>query len=449
MHSLPPLPTARAAVLAGACALVTVTAGNPALGDTTGIGWEPRIEVASGDARRGPWRMNESEFHYVDDPSVDIDSAGRIAVVWADQAEQDIYFQRYEPDGRPRFDVPVNISGSGEIFSWLPRVIMAGDEGQEIYVLWQEIIFSGGSHGGEILFARSDDGGRSFSRPLNLSRTPAGAGKGRLTRQHWHNGSLDLARAPGGTLYAAWTEYEGALRFSRSTDNGESFSEPLQIAGGGNEPPGRGPTLAVAADGTIYLAWTVGEDASADIHLAASTDGGRSFGEHQVVAPGAGHADAPKLAVDHACLHLAYAEGPAGPMHGYRIRYARACGLDARPSFEAPRTVAEDNDVAGAAFPALALDGEGAVYLSWERFPERGARSRGLGYALSTDGGDSFTASAVVPGSDDEALGFNGSQQGLLMKKLAASGNRHVAVVNSTYASGEASYIWLHRGRRQ
>lgn len=423
-------------------------AGNPARADTSGISWAPRIEVASGDARRGPWRMNASEFFYVDDPSTDIDGAGRVALVWANQADQDIYFQRYGSDGRPGLDAAVNISGSGNVFSWLPRVIMAGDEGEQIYVLWQEIIFSGGSHGGEILFAHSNDGGRSFSESLNLSRTSAGAGKGRLTRQHWHNGSLDLARGPDGTLYAAWTEYEGPLRFSRSTDGGESFSEPLKIAGGDNERPGRGPAMAVTAGGTIYLAWTVGEDASADIHLASSVDGGRSFGERQVVAPGPGHADAPKLAVDDACLHLAYAESAAGPRREYRIQYARACDLNARPSFETPRTVAEEDDAASAAFPALALDGEGTVYLLWERFLDRGARPRGLGYALSTDGGDSFQAPAVVPGSDEEALGFNGSQQGLLMRKLAVSVAGHVAVVNSTYASGETSHIWLHRGKR-
>jgi hypothetical protein len=34
-----------------------------------------------------------------------------------------------------------------------------------VYVLWQEIVFSGGSHGGEIFFARSRDGGQTWSAP--------------------------------------------------------------------------------------------------------------------------------------------------------------------------------------------------------------------------------------------------------------------------------------------
>lgn len=44
--------------------------------------------------------------------------------------------------------------------------------GEEIAVLWQEFVFSGGSHGGEAFFSRSTDGGRTFSGPnrfLNAS----------------------------------------------------------------------------------------------------------------------------------------------------------------------------------------------------------------------------------------------------------------------------------------
>jgi hypothetical protein len=90
---------------------------------------------------------------------------------------------------------------------------------------------------------RSIDGGKSFSEPLNLSNSMAGDGKGRLTRERWDNGSLDLAMGPEGNLYAAWTDYEGRLWSSRSSDQA-SFSKPLLIAGGGAEPA-RGPSLAV------------------------------------------------------------------------------------------------------------------------------------------------------------------------------------------------------------
>jgi hypothetical protein len=120
-------------------------------------------------------------------------------------------------------------------------MVMTSEEPGEVYILWQEIIFSGGTHGGEIFFARSTNGGKTFSEPLNLSNTIAGAGKGRLTKELWLNGSLDLARSPGGNLFAAWTVYEGGLFFCRSTDSGESFSDPLLIAGGEGDSPAREP----------------------------------------------------------------------------------------------------------------------------------------------------------------------------------------------------------------
>ncbi len=62
---------------------------------------------------------------------------------------------------------PVNISRSPRVISWLPRLAVSPTELDEVFILWQEIVFSGGSHGGEIFFARSFDGGASFSEPLN------------------------------------------------------------------------------------------------------------------------------------------------------------------------------------------------------------------------------------------------------------------------------------------
>jgi hypothetical protein len=433
----------------GACVFV-LGASLPAPGHAIALRWDPPVEIAVGDAYRGPWRMNDSDFRYVDDPTVAVDETGGVGVAWVDQSEQDIYFQYFAADGEQRFEEPVNVSRSGDTFSWLPRLILTGKNGGEIGVLWQEIVFSGGSHGGEIFFARSGDGGESFTQPVNLSRSPAGAGKGRLHPRFWHNGSLDLARGPEGELYAAWTEYEGALRFSRSTDGGRSFSDPVLIAGGEAELPARGPSLAVSADGRIYLAWSVGEDPRADIHLARSTDGGESFSDPRRIVAGPGHADAPKVVISRGHLHLVYAESPAGPLQRYEVRHARARLTDSEtPDFHPPQTIAGGEGRDHAAFPYLAADGNGTLYVLWERFPERSSRPRGLGYAVSGDGGQNFSAPKTLPGSDGPALGFNGSLQGLLMQKLAVDPAGRVAIANSTYAEGEASRIWLFRGQRR
>jgi hypothetical protein len=410
------------------------------------VTWDEKIAVAAGGGHRGPWRMNQSEYDYVDDPTVAITEHGVVGVGWADQAQKDIFLQIYGPDGKKRFAEPVNVSGSPHTFSWLPRMLFTSEDASEVSLLWQEIVFSGGSHGGEILFAQSSDGGRTFGDPLNLSNSSAGDGKGRLTRRYWHNGSLDLARAPEGHLYAAWTEYEGLLWFSRSTDRGSSFSAPLHIAGNDAKPT-RGPSLAVGAEGAVHLAWTVGEDEEADIHVVTSVDQGRSFGEPRMVA-GDGHADAPKIAVDgKGTVHLVYAESPDGPFGHHHVRHTRS--HDGGRTFEKPREISNPHTegLGSAHFPVLSVDGEDKLYVVWELASRRGGHPQGLGFTHSSDGGRTFASPSVVPGSIDPALGDNGGQQGLLMRKLAVNEAGAVAVVNSTFARNEASHIWLFRGQ--
>lgn len=409
------------------------------------LAWEPLIEVASGRAERGPWRQNESRFDYVDDPAVAVDAQGGVAIAWVDQARKAVLFQRFAPDGKARFDQPVDVSRQPATFSWLPRIAIASDG--QVLIAWQEIIFSGGSHGGEIMVASSRDGGKSFSNPANLSNSKAGDGKGRIDSERWHNGSLDIVAAPDGDVVVAWTEYEGALWVSRQTAGAEDFSRPVRVAGSA-ATPARGPTLAVGPGGRLYVAWTVGEDKGGDIHVAASADGGASFGAARRVAPSKTYSDAPKLAVDPAgTLHLVYAESIGGPFERFHVRHTRSS--DGGRSFEPSREISAPPPAGSvsAGFPSLGVDARGRVYVTWELYTNERLQSRGLGLSVSLDGGRSFTPPGVVPGSIDIAGGFNGSGQGLLMKKLGVNGNGVVAIANSSFKPGAHSRVWLMRGR--
>jgi hypothetical protein len=98
-------------------------------------------------------------------------------------------------------------------------------------------------------------------------------------------------------------------------------------------------------------------------------------------------------------------------------------------------------------FPALSLDGADNLDLSWELLPDHRQPPQGLGFAYSTDGGRTFSAPAVVPGTAGRELGFNGSLQGLLMSKLAVDDAGAIAIVNSTLKFDESSRVRLIRGR--
>jgi hypothetical protein len=412
------------------------------------IAWRGTVEIAAGAGELEPWRQNESRFDYVDDPTVAIDERGEIAVAWVDQARKDVLFQRLDAGGERQLREPANVSRSSATFSWLPRIALAPDDAHGIFVLWQEIIFSGGSHGGDILFARSDDGGRSFATSLNLSASRAGDGKGRISARTWHNGSLDLAAGADGLIYAAWTEYEGRLWLARSDDGGRSFAPRVWVAGD-RRLPARGPSLALDEGGLVYLAWTVGEDRSADVRMASSSDGGRTFGTTRIIGRSAGYSDAPKVAVGpDGAVHLVYAESDGGPFGRYHIRYTQSAGRGR--DFAPPRalTAPAPGSSASASFPGLGVDAEGGVYVLSELFYDDRRRARGLAFTFSSDGGRTFAAPLEVPDSADPDGGSNGSRQGLLMRKLAVNRAGAAAVVNSSLEDGVRSRVWLLPGRR-
>lgn len=412
----------------------------------SGIKWNSTAEIATGAGEKGPWRQNASRYDYVDDPTVSIDQHGNVAVSWVDQARKDVLFQRRSANGGKQLAQPVNVSRSPATFSWIPRMARAPKTPEKLYLLWQEIIFSGGSHGGDMLFARSDDDGATFSEPLNLSRSTGGDGKGRINARVWHNGSYDLIAGPDGAIHAAWTEYDGPLWFSRSTDGGKSFSQPQHVAGGGNAAPVRAPSLALGRDGMVHLAWTTGENDNADIHVASLADGEAAFGAPAIVAPCKGYSDAPRLVMSpNGVLHLIYAQSNGGPFDRYHVMYTRS-GDGKR--FDAPRTVSAPlpKGTESAAFPSFSIDDAGRLYVIYELFPDYREGPRGLGITVSSDGGTTFTAPALVPGSSDPGGGTNGSHQGLLTAKLAVNRHGQLAIVNSSLERGRQSRVRLMRG---
>ena len=427
------------AILFAVCAAVPAVPGSGSAA-FSGPAWENPVEIASGGGEKGPWRQNDSRYDYVDDATVAFSPHGGQVVAWVDQGSKDVWLRSVAPGGR--LGAPVNVSRSPATFSWLPRIAIDPRQGTRIFLIWQEIIFSGGSHGGDILFARSSDGGKTFAAPLNLSRSQGGDGKGRLDRATWSNGSLDLVAKADGTVLASWTEYHGALWMARSLDGGASFSNPRRIAGD-DARPARAPSLAAGPGGIVHLAWTVGEDPRAAIRVARSADNGASFGAPQLVDGGDGQADAPRLAVDAGGrLHLVFAQRPS-PRDRFEVRYTQAARDG---TFGPARALSGGAPGSGAAYPMLACDGGKGLSVIWENMGTDG-RPEWLGITLSRDGGRSFTAPAKVPGSDAFAGASNGSEQGLLGQKLAVDRGGRIAIVNSRRLPGVRSRVWLLRAR--
>ncbi len=390
--------------------------------------WSEPVLVAEGEAQRGPWRMNDSDFRWVDDPSAAIAKNGDIIVVWVDQEAQDVMLQRFGGSGRePRFSEPTVVSRSPSVFSWLPRVAVSVDEvgNETVHVLWQEILFQGGSHGGEIFYARSDDGGKSFHSPRNLSNTQGGAGKGRQTRSNWHNGSLDLMVTNDGTVFTVWTEYDGGLFLRRSVDNGSSFQDPV-LVGGDDHRPARGPTLALDSKGTLALAWTQGETVTADIQVVFSEDRGKNFSEPMVLVEDTLLADAPKLAFDAKDrLHLVFSRSRGFDLTTSEVVHVRF-SLHSSKDVSKPLVLASG----GAGFADLAIDRNDRLHMIWHTVAKGGRRPAALQYQSAMVDDLEPGGSALLPQSDAR---MGGGLQGLLIRKLALGPDGEVAVVHSYF----------------
>jgi len=101
----------------------------------------------------------------------------------------------------------------------------------------------------------------------------------------------DTAGPNAGNLYIGWTQFTltaSDLLFSRSTDGGATWSQPIKLNNKSGLPRDDNGALegfhAVAGpDGTLYTVWDSGEG----IMMAISHDGGKSFGhDRRILATG-------------------------------------------------------------------------------------------------------------------------------------------------------------------
>jgi hypothetical protein len=122
-----------------------------------------------------------------------------------------------------------------------------------------------------IAYSQSDNGGRSWSRSVEVSAAKASVAA-RNPR---------LAVGQDGTLHATWAEVQLpdgvpplGVFYARSIDNGQSWSEPLQMAGEGY---GR-TNVGLSDENTVHLVWsgTVGYEGRYNVW---SADGGQKWTE--------------------------------------------------------------------------------------------------------------------------------------------------------------------------
>lgn len=159
-----------------------------------------------------------------------------------------------------------------------------------LYVAWTRFDVYGSkapAHKSHIWFSRSRDGCRGFSPAVRISDKPGDC----VDSSNTVEGAVPAVGTKG-EVYVAWAGPEG-LVFDRSTDGGFSFGADKVITKtpGGWNIPAAGlsrhngmPVLGVdhsagAHRGSLYVSWIDKRHGDPDVFVAASRDGGDTWGE--------------------------------------------------------------------------------------------------------------------------------------------------------------------------
>ena len=163
-------------------------------------------------------------------------------VVWSAGEEEDRYilFAR-STDGGKSFSSPLSLSGSSRSNVFNPEVSSSGNN---VYVVWQGQSATGNQ---DIFLRKSSDYGASFSAAENISNDPGGSG------------NPDIV-AVGNDTHITWegTTPGNNFVFYTKSDNGSDFGTPQKL--GGNQGISYRPEISVkentitSADSFTYKA---------------------------------------------------------------------------------------------------------------------------------------------------------------------------------------------------
>lgn len=240
----------------------------------------------------------------------------------------------------------------------------------------------------------SDDDGKTFSAAVqvNPEAEPIGAeGDGRPKIVIGRQGEVYVS-----WTRLLDKPYTGDVRFARSTDGGRTFSMPVTVNDNHDVIGHRFDALAVGSDGKIYMAWLDKRDldtakrkgekyGGSALYYAVSDDGGKSFAANAKLA-------------DHSCdcCRIALAAPPQGaPVafwrhdYGDNIRDHALARLDGKNEV---RRVSHDEwkiEACPHHGPALSIAADNVYHLAWF---DNAPKSHGLFYAQSRDEGKTFSA---------------------------------------------------------
>jgi hypothetical protein len=156
-----------------------------------------------------------------------------------------------------------------------PRASIAVSGSSNIYLTW----WDNKTGNNEVFFAGSNDGGKTFGKPINLSNAKGGSADSQIA-------------ASGKNVYVTWWDNKTGnwQVFSKtSTDNGKTFgNDAVVIKSVGKTPIKKltpTPSSTIPVDTIVassanneYVVWWDNTTGNWDVFFAKSTDNGKTFG---------------------------------------------------------------------------------------------------------------------------------------------------------------------------
>lgn len=272
---------------------------------------------------------------------------------------------------KTNFRAPRNLTPhKGGAFS--PRVAL--DSSEAVNVVW------GDTKDGpaKVLFARSTDLGLSFNEPTDVSRSSGVAF------------DPEIAIDPSDGINVAWQDTApgpSVIMFARSTDGGATFSQPMQISTGtGNATEA---AIATDSTGRLSVVWVDDSTGNAEAYYARSTDGGSTFSDPVNISnfPG-GDIHKPTVVTFQDTVYVAFQNGDLFGEDRRKNRQVFLAKSDnAGLSFAGAEQVSNAVNSNGRAHsPAMVVDSRGTLHIVWIDSSVVGNDEGLLFYSKSTDG---------------------------------------------------------------
>jgi hypothetical protein len=288
-------------------------------------------------------------------PYITVDNGGNIYIAWQDGRNDlyDIYFSN-SSDGGKTFS-PNKLVDNDPLGESQEYPSIAVDDAGTIYIAWMD---DEGTGDWNIYCANSTDGGNSFSMEKrvndDISTTNqwipriASEGFGNVYIV-WEDERNDI-----------WRD----IYFAKSSDGGNTFSANIKVD---DTPPGvsvRNPEIAIDNSQNIYVTWTDNRSSGWDVIFTNSSDGGSSFAPNKIInddGPGIFHNGPHIAAYGNGRVNIVWDDIRSGS--DFDIYYVNS--IDWGITFSPNYRVNDDTENADQFGTNIALDNQGFAYIVW------------------------------------------------------------------------------------